>query len=169
MFRGVLEMICLASNRGESLRTVAEVGAVPGRGLEGDRYSEGSGTWSNHPGPGKEVTLIEIEAIEAMKREAEIDLAPQSARRNLVTRGVPLNHLVGLEFRVGEVVLRGIRLCEPCSYLEGITQQGIKAALAHRGGLRAVIVRGGVVRTGDTVEAVTRSGGAFPTGQGTAH
>jgi len=81
MFRGVLEMICLASNAGEPIRAVAEVLAVPGRGLEGDRYSEGCGTWSNHSGSGKEVTLIEIEAIEAVKREAGIDLAPQSARQ----------------------------------------------------------------------------------------
>ncbi len=155
MFRGVLEMICLASNAGEPIRAVAEVQAVPGRGLEGDRYSEGCGTWSNHPGSGKEVTLIEIEAVEAVRVEAGIDLAPQSARRNLVTRSVPLNHLVGLEFRVGEVVLRGLRLCEPCSYLEEVTRQGLKAALAHRGGLRAIIVKGGVIRTGDTIEEVT--------------
>ena len=152
MFRGVLEMICLASRAGGPVRTLAEARAVPGLGLEGDRYSEGSGTWSNHPGSGKEVTLIEIEAVDAVKREAGIDLTPQSVRRNLVTRGVPLNHLVGREFRVGEIVLRGLRLCEPCSYLEGITQPGLKTALAHRGGLRAIIVKGGMIRTGDTIE-----------------
>jgi MOSC domain-containing protein YiiM len=154
MFRGVLEMICLASKAGEPIREVAEAHAVPGRGLEGDRYFDGCGTWSNHPGSGREVTLIEIEAIDAVKREAGIELAPHSARRNLVTRGVPLNHLVDRQFRVGEVVLRGLRLCEPCSYLEGITQPGLKAALAHRGGLRAIIVESGVIRAGDTIEGL---------------
>ncbi len=152
MFKGKLELICIASKAGEPMRAVDEVRAVEGRGLEGDRYFDGRGHWSTHPGTGREVTLIEIEAMEALKREAEIDLAPQSARRNLVTRGVPLNHLVDREFRVGEVVLRGMRLCEPCQYLEGITRDGLKAALAHRGGLRAIIVKGGVLRTGDTIE-----------------
>jgi len=152
MFKGTLELICIAGNLGEPIKTVREARAVPGRGLEGDRYFDGRGTWSNHPGAGKEVTLIELEAIEAIRREAKIDLKPEALRRNLVTRGVPLNHLVGREFHVGDVVLRGLRLCEPCGYLEGITQQGLKAALAHRGGLRAIIVKGGVVRAGDTIE-----------------
>jgi MOSC domain-containing protein YiiM len=152
MFKGTLELICIAGNKGEPMRTVTEARAVEGKGLEGDRYFEGRGQWSPHPGSGREVTLVEIEAIEALKREAEIELAPQAARRNLITRGVPLNHLVGRDFRVGEVVLRGLRLCEPCQYLEGMTQAGLKAALAHRGGLRAIVVKGGVLRAGDMIE-----------------
>jgi MOSC domain-containing protein YiiM len=95
--------------------------------------------------------LIEIEAIEALKREKDITLVPAASRRNLVTRGVPLNHLVGREFRVGPVRLLGTRLCEPCAYLEGLTQKGVLAGLIHRGGLRADIVAGGTIRVGDLV------------------
>jgi len=152
MFKGTLEMICIVGNQGEPLRTVPEARAAEGKGLEGDRYFEGRGHWSNHPGSGREVTLVEMEAIEALKREAEMELAPEAARRNLVTRGVPLNHLVGRTFRVGEVMLRGVRLCEPCQYLEGTTRAGLSAALAHRGGLRAIVVKGGVLRAGDAIE-----------------
>ena len=154
MFKGTLELICIAGDKGEPLRTVPEARAVEGKGLEGDRYFDGRGHWSSHPGVGREVTLVEMEALEALKREAEIELAPEAARRNLVTRGVPLNHLVGRKFRVGEVVLRGLRLCEPCQYLDGITQASLRAPLAHRGGLRAIIVKGGVLRAGDVIEEV---------------
>jgi MOSC domain-containing protein YiiM len=82
-----------------------------GRGLEGDRYLDGSGHWSSTPGVGRQVTLIEIETIEALEREKNIVIAPGASRRNLVTRGVPLNHLVGREFQVGAVRLFGRRLC----------------------------------------------------------
>jgi MOSC domain-containing protein YiiM len=92
-----------------------------------------------------------MEAIEALAQECQIALEPGAARRNLVTRGVPLNHLVGREFHIGEVLLRGLRLCEPCGHLETLTVKGIQDGLCHRGGLRAQIVRGGVVRTGDAV------------------
>jgi MOSC domain-containing protein YiiM len=127
------------------------VQAVAGRGLQDDRYFGGSGYWSKHPGVGREVTLIEMEAIEALEHEKKIAIAPGAARRNLVTRGVPLNHLVGREFQIGEVRLRGIRLCEPCDYLEGLTTKGVLAGLLHRGGLRAEIVSGGTIRVGDTI------------------
>ena len=99
----------------------------------------------------REVTLIEIEAIEALEREKNIAIAPGAARRNVVTRGVPLNHLVGREFQVGSVRLRGTRLCEPCAYLEGLTQKGVLAGLIHRGGLRAEIVTAGTIRVEDII------------------
>ncbi len=151
MFTGELIGICLAHEAGGALRSVAEVRVVPGKGLEGDRYFEGKGTWTEHPGDGREVTLIEMEAIAAILRESGIELKPGDARRNLITRGVPLNHLVGKEFRIGDVVLRGVRLCEPCSYMESKTRPGVKAALKHRGGLRADVVTGGVIRVGDAI------------------
>jgi MOSC domain-containing protein YiiM len=98
------------------------------------------------------VTLIEIEAIEALERDYGVKLSPGDARRNIVTRGVALNHLVGKEFRVGEVVLRGIRLCEPCQHLVQLTgQEKVLPGLVHRGGLRAQVVKGGVIRVGDAV------------------
>ncbi len=135
------------------LNTVAEARAVAGRGLEGDRYFNVSGTYSKHDGPDREVTLIEIEALEGLRNEYGIDLAPEETRRNIVTRGVPLNHLVGREFQVGEAVFRGIRLCEPCGHLEKMSGKPARAGLVHRGGLRAQIVRDGMVRSGDPITA----------------
>jgi MOSC domain-containing protein YiiM len=100
------------------------------------------------------VTLIEIEAIEALGRDYDTDLAPGLSRRNIVTRGVALNHLVEREFKVGPVTLRGTRLCEPCSHLEKLTRQGVMRGLVHRGGLRAEIVIGGMIRIGDGIVAL---------------
>jgi len=131
------------------METRTHVAAIAGRGLEGDRYCDGTGYWSNNSGVHREVTLIEIEAVEALAQEKKIVIAPGAARRNLITRGVPLNHLVGREFQVGVVRLHGTRLCEPCQYLEGLTAQGVLSALIHRGGLRAKIIVGGAIRIGD--------------------
>ncbi|MGC2330665.1 MAG: MOSC domain-containing protein [Candidatus Acidiferrales bacterium] len=135
-----------------SLSAVREVRAVPGRGLEGDRYFHNVGTFSKpKQEPDYEVTLIEIESIEALKRDYGVDLAPSESRRNILTRGVSLNHLVGQQFHVGDVAFRGIRLCEPCSHLQALTRQGVLKGLIHRGGLRAQILTPGVIRVGDAV------------------
>src|SRR5687767_2650475 len=96
-----------------------EVKAIAGVGLEGDRYATRNGKYSDTPGTGREVTLVEREAIAAVRADG-LDLADHETRRNLLTEGVPLNHLVGRTFRVGDVVLRGVRLAEPCSYLAGL-------------------------------------------------
>ena len=131
---------------------VAEVNAVPGKGLKGDRYAEKIGTWSDTPGTGREVTLIESEQIEALEREFGVRLAPGESRRNITTRGVALNDLVDKEFRVGDVVLRGMRLAEPCAHLQRlIGQEAALKGLVHRGGLRCDIVSGGTIRVGDVV------------------
>ena len=151
MWQGTVVTIHIASEAAKPVETVAEVRAIAGRGLEGDRYFHKVGTYSNHPGSGREVTLIEAEALEALAREAKVTLPPGASRRNIMTRGVPLNHLVGVRFQVGDVVLEGTRLCEPCMHLEGLTQEGVRAGLIHRGGLRTVIVRGGTMRVGDIV------------------
>jgi MOSC domain-containing protein YiiM len=142
----------LAPAAAAPMAAVREARAVPGKGLEGDRYFSQIGTFSNKPGPAREVTLIEIEALEALKRDYQIELDPENARRNIVTRGVPLNHLVGSEFQVGEARLRGIRLCEPCSHLEGLTRAGVSRGLVHRGGLRAQVLSPGLIRVGDSIE-----------------
>ena len=131
---------------------VDEVRAEAGRGLVGDRYAEHLGTYSDTPGSGREVTLIASEEIELVEREHGVKLAPGESRRNITTRGVDLNALVDREFRVGQVVLRGTRLCEPCEYLQGLTRQdGLTKALVHRGGLRCDIVRGGTISVGDDI------------------
>ena len=103
-------------------------------------------------GPGgRELTLIETETLEALPALG-VKVSAAETRRNVATAGVPLNHLVGREFRVGAVRLRGTRLCEPCKYLEGLTQAGAMLALLHRGGLRAQILNDGVIRVGDTIQ-----------------
>jgi MOSC domain-containing protein YiiM len=151
-FEGRLLAIYIHGRRCADLERVEEVEAVPGSGLLGDRYYLQQGTFSKPDSPDREITLIEMESIEALAQERQIALEPGQARRNLVTRGVPLNHLVDREFRVGDVILRGIRLCEPCDHLEKLTIKGIKDGLCHRAGLRAQILRGGMVRTGDSIQ-----------------
>jgi MOSC domain-containing protein YiiM len=133
------------------MRSVDRVRAIPGKGLEGDRYFNARGTYSDRPGPGREVTFIESEAIEAMARDNDIAIPPGASRRNVTTRGAPLNHLVGHEFDVGRVRLVGIKLCEPCSHLESLTKKGVIAGLVHRGGLRAKILTEGEIRVGDPI------------------
>jgi MOSC domain-containing protein YiiM len=139
----------------EKLVSVREVQAVAGEGLVGDRYIKKAGTFSNKPGGGRQITLIELESVEALKRDLKIELEPAQTRRNIVTRGVPLNHLVGRQFRLGrEVVLQGVRLCEPCNHLESLTLRGVREGLLHRGGLRADIISGGTLRVGDPITPV---------------
>jgi len=150
MWSGTVDSIHVASAAKAPMRAVDHAEAIPGVGLEGDRYALKLGTFYK-PEPDFELTLIEAEAIEAIKREYKFDLAAGEARRNVVTRGVPLNHLVGREFTVGAVKVRGIRLCEPCSHLEALTGSPVIKGLRHRGGLRAQILTQGVIRVGDTV------------------
>ena len=146
------------------METVPEVRALPGRGLEGDRYFTGTGFYSSRPSHGgREVTLIEIESVEALDGgvlsatgdTGGIKLAAADTRRNIATSGVPLNHLVDKEFWVGSVLMRGTRLCEPCKHLDELTRSGVMGGLIHRGGLRAQILTGGVIRPGDIVQPKT--------------
>ena len=149
--QGTVVALYLAPAGEARMKSVKEARAVSGKGLEGDRYFNRTGTFSNQPGTGRDVTLIELEALEALQRDYAIELNPSQSRRNIVTRGMPLNHLVGIEFAVGGVTLRGTRLCEPCSHLEKLTRKGTMRGLIHRGGLRADIVADGVIRVGDTI------------------
>jgi MOSC domain-containing protein YiiM len=136
------------------MQTVNSVQAMVGQGLQGDRYFNKVGTFSNDPGSGRDVTLIESEAIEALGRDHKLEIDGALTRRNLVTRGVALNHLVGRRFTVGPVTLRGTRLCDPCAHLEKLTRPGTLRGLIHRGGLRADIVTGGVIRVGDSIASL---------------
>lgn len=156
-FQGMLLGIFVAAAKNRELQSLAEIEATADRGLQGDRYCQ-----ADAGVPDREVTLIEMEALEALERECQIRLAPAQARRNLVTRGVPLNHLVGQEFHVGNVVLRGMRLCEPCKHLESLTYVGVLKGLVHRGGLRAHIVKGGTLRQGDVIRPARALAAALP-------
>jgi MOSC domain-containing protein YiiM len=151
MFQGQLIGIYIAPHKGDDLQQLDKIEAVSGRGLIGDRYFHKEGTFSDKDGPDREVTLIEIEALDALAREYELTLEPAHARRNLLTRDVPLNHLVGRTFTVGPVVLHGIRLCEPCGHLEKLTCKKVKPGLRHRGGLRAQILNGGLLTVGSHI------------------
>lgn len=149
---GRIDSIHLAPTAEAPMRGVAEARALAGVGLEGDRYAARTGSFSVKPKPGRQITLIEAECIEALERELGMTLAPGETRRNLVTRGVALNHLVGREFTVGDVRLRGHELCEPCGDLARMTgKPRILPGLIHRGGLRAEILEGGVIRVGAEV------------------
>ena len=150
MWTGTIESIHIASAAEATIQSVDQAQAIPGVGLEGDRYAKGQGTFYK-PLPDFELTLIEAEAVEALKRDYGVDIAPGEARRNLVTRGVPLNHLVGHEFQIGEVKIRGIRLCEPCDHLQRLTGRPVLKGLRHRGGLRAQILTPGTIHVGDVV------------------
>jgi steroid delta-isomerase-like uncharacterized protein len=151
---GSVISIHIAPAAGAPMQSLETVRAVPAQGFEGDRYFTKQGTFSATPGSVRDVTLIEAESIEALNSKLGSTFAPADMRRNLVTRGVALNHLVGRDFKVGEVLLRGERLCQPCSYLETLTQVGVKATLQHRAGLRAEILEGGMIRVGDPLAAL---------------
>ncbi len=152
---GRIASIQIAPEAGKKMVSVREVGAVAGEGLEGDRYFKKNGTYSDNPGPDRQITLIELESVEALRRDLSIELDPVQTRRNIVTQGVPLNHLVGKQFKLGQdVILRGIKLCEPCEHLESLTLRGVRGGLVHRGGLRAEIVEGGTLRVNDQVTPV---------------
>ena len=145
---GTVEAIVLAATAEAALSAVASARAIAGRGLEGDRYAAGEGTFSVAGGRGHDLTLVTAEALE------DVGLTASEARRNLVVRGVDLDALRGRRFRVGEVECLGQRRCEPCAHLERLTRPGVLRALVHRGGLRADIVRGGELRVGDLVQVL---------------
>ncbi len=151
MATGIVVYIHIALQAGSDVIALELVRAVPGRGLEGDRYFTGVGTYSENAGPDHEVTLIEEEAVATLRHEHRISLEPGESRRNIMTRGVALNPLVGKEFQVGKVRLRGVRLCEPCAHLEGLTSPGVLRGLVNRGGLRAEILNEGIICIGDPV------------------
>ena len=152
MAEGRIESIHIATTAEATMRGVSQITAIAGVGLEGDRYATRTGSFSAKPKPGRQITLVEAEAIEALERELGLKLAPGETRRNLVTRGVALNHLVGREFRVGAVRLRGHELCEPCGDLARMTgKPQILPGLVHRGGLRAEILEGDLIRVGDPI------------------
>jgi len=153
MFEGELVGIYLAPGEGAPMEARDEVRALAGKGLDGDRYALTAGTYSGTrlEDAQRAVTLIEREAIEGAVEEYGIKLGEDETRRNLVTTGVALNHLVGREFTVGTVRMRGVDLAHPCAYLQGLTRDGVRKMLIHRGGLRAEILTDGDLRVGDTV------------------
>lgn len=148
---GRLLHIYITGSAGQPMQSLDDVQAIPGVGLEGDRYATGQGKWSDRPGEDRQVTLIEQEALDALHRDHDIELGPEESRRNLITQGVPLNHLVGREFRVGQITLYGGRLNLPCRYLEEVTDKPVFKPLLNRSGLNCRILSGGTLRPGDPI------------------
>ena len=147
--------IFITGKKGSALSGVERVRAVAGAGLEGDRYGAQAGTFSKKAAePGRQITLIESEALERLEREHGIALAPGASRRNVVTEGIALNDLVGKRFRVGAVECVGVKLCDPCGHLEKLTTRGVKRGLDNAGGLRADIVTGGELTVGDPIDVL---------------
>lgn len=144
----MVEALLVADRAGSPMRSVEAVVVTPGRGIAGDRYADGAGHWSGDRWD--EVTLVEAETVEAVAHELGRVIEPAALRRNVVTRGVRLADLLGERFRLGDALLEGLRPCDPCRYLERLTGiDGLKTALAGRGGVRARVLEGGPIRIGD--------------------
>ena len=148
---GRVEEINISPEKTALPEPVESVEVLPGQGPRGDRY------FIEQPRErgGKDLTLISAEALEELRDEAGIELSAAEARRNVLTRGIGLNELVGKRFRVGEVECLGRLLNEPCAHLESLTEPGVLRGLVHRGGLRADVLRGGTIRVGDEVAEIT--------------
>jgi MOSC domain-containing protein YiiM len=147
---GRVEQITISPVKDELPRPVGDVEVVAGQGPRGDRYFV--------PEParreGKDLTLIEAEALEGLAADTGIDLTHEESRRTVLTRGIGLNDLVGKRFRVGEVECEGVMLNEPCTKLEALTYPGVLRGLVHRGGLRANVIRGGTIAAGDEIDEI---------------
>ena len=152
MWTGLVKSIHIASAPKEPMRALDQAILTPGVGIEGDRYALKQGTFYK-PEPDFELTLIEAEAMAALRRDYQVELADVESRRNITTAGVALNHLVGQEFLIGNVRIKGIRLCEPCDHLQRVTGKQLIKGLRHRGGLRAQILTPGTIRVGDVIRA----------------
>jgi MOSC domain-containing protein YiiM len=149
MDAGRVEGIFVAAENGALPKPVESARALAGKGLEGNRYFFADGD----AGPGRALTLIAAEALEGLERDTGIVLEAAASRRNVLTRGVDVNALVGMRFRIGEIECVGVELCEPCSHLESLTQPGIRKGLVHRAGLNADILTDGEIAVGDLVAA----------------
>jgi hypothetical protein len=154
---GTIEAICIARGASTPMESLASVEAVVGDGLVGDRYYARIGFYSARPtDPGaREVTLFEAETLDWLRSEHGLDVSPSEHRRNLTTRGVRLDDLLGRQFRVGDVLLEGVKDCPPCEHLAGLLGKPVVLPLVKRGGLRARVLEGGTIRVGDTVAALT--------------
>lgn len=149
---GVVEKIFVSPHAGGRLLPVASVQLEANKGIVDDRYFAGKGTFSKgEHQPRRELTLIEAEEIEAFNKEHDVKLGFGELRRNVVTRGVRLNTLVGKEFLINGLRVRGVESCEPCSHLAELTDPAVLPDMVHRAGLRATILDSGEIKVGDPV------------------
>ncbi|MFN8664490.1 MAG: MOSC domain-containing protein [Thermomicrobiales bacterium] len=165
---GEVIAIHIALAASEPMQALQIATAFAGQGLEGDRYRNGVGFYSDVPtDPGaRELTLIAEEALAAVTAETGIQIPLHEHRRNITTRGIDVDALLGQQFRIGDVVCEGVRACPPCNHLDELTGKPLLKPLARRGGLRARIVTGGDVRVGDRIEPLAAPAGAAPVREG---
>lgn len=153
---GTVDAIHVAPEAGAEMQSVTNARAIAGKGLEGDRYFERAGSWSGEKGrdlppEDRALTLFEAETLEIVERDADIKLEPADHRRNITTRNVAVDHLLDERFRIGDAVCEGVEICEPCAYLESLTEEGVLSALVHRGGLNVRIVSSGGIAVDDPI------------------
>lgn len=151
---GVLREIWLTSAAAGPMRRVAEAELLAGRGLAGDRYALGGGTWARYPDLEKQLTLIDAADVDAVAAEVGVPLTPGDTRRNLVTTGIDLPALVGRWFAVGDALLFGMKRCPPCTHLERLTGARLVKAMVHRGGINAAVFTGAAIADGAVVRPV---------------
>lgn len=150
-WRGAVVHLCRAPAASCPMVVEAKLNLIAARGVEGDRYLLGTGFYSNKPEAGRQVTLFEIETLEALARDQGIRFSPHEHRRNVTVRGVPLNHLVGQRLLIGQTLVEATRLSVPCHHLEEVSGKAVFKALLHRSGLNCRILRGGMIAVGDAV------------------
>jgi MOSC domain-containing protein YiiM len=150
---GTLDFIHVTSAKSRPMQRLAEARLIAGKGIEGDRYLLGTGTYSVKPGEDRQVTLIEAEMLGRVAADFGHEIGVDEHRRNLTVTGVPLQHLVGRRFRVGACLLEGVRINQPCKYLNLMLKRDVYMALWNRSGLNCRIVEGGTIRPGDRVVA----------------
>lgn len=148
---GRVDHIHIAPAKSQPMQALEEARLVAGQGIEGDRYLLGTGTYSVTPGEDRQLTLIETEMLARVAIDFGEKIAPHEHRRNIQVSGVPLQHLVGLRFRVGECLIEGVRINQPCKYLNLMLKRDVYKALLNRSGLNCRILQGGVIRPGDVV------------------
>jgi MOSC domain-containing protein YiiM len=148
---GTLDFIHVTPAKSRPMRRLDEARLIAGQGIEGDRYLLGTGTYSVRPGADRQITLIESEMLARVAADCGHEIGVDEHRRNLTVTGVPLQHLVGLRFRVGECLLEGMRINQPCKYLNLMLKRDVYMALWNRSGLNCRIVEGGTIRPGDPV------------------
>jgi MOSC domain-containing protein YiiM len=149
---GSVIALFIVDRRAAPMEKVEQLDARAGQGIEGDRYFLGTGTYSKKPEPGRQITLIKSEVLESLKEHLQITVKPEESRRNVLTRGIEINDLIGAEFFVGPVRLRAHRLTQPCLYLEMLLDQpGLYKELWDNGGISCEILSDGVIKEGDII------------------
>jgi MOSC domain-containing protein YiiM len=164
---GVLTGVWLTCEAAAPMRRVPSARLLAGRGLEGDRYALGGGTWARYPDLEKQLTLIDAADVAAVAAEVGVPLTPGDTRRNLVTSGIDLPSLVDRWFAVGDALLFGVKRCPPCTHLERLTGARLVRAMVHRGGINAAVLSGAAIAEGAVVRPVSEEEAArrgAPTG-----